>query len=95
MRPDTAGALWQNPKSTQSLVPSVARGEFDVFETQGLFIDIGVPEDFMQAQTELAGYLSKQNKAVFLDLDGVINVDHGYVHKPKDFESIPGIFDLV
>jgi D-glycero-alpha-D-manno-heptose 1-phosphate guanylyltransferase len=38
------------------LVPAVARGEFDVFETQGLFIDIGVPEDFMRAQTELAKY---------------------------------------
>jgi D-glycero-alpha-D-manno-heptose 1-phosphate guanylyltransferase len=38
------------------LVPAVARGEFDVFETQGLFIDIGVPEDFMRAQSELAGY---------------------------------------
>jgi D-glycero-D-manno-heptose 1,7-bisphosphate phosphatase len=36
-----------------------------------------------------------QNKALFLDRDGVINVDHGYVHKAKDFEFVPGIFDLV
>jgi D-glycero-alpha-D-manno-heptose 1-phosphate guanylyltransferase len=28
---------------------------FDVFLTQGQFIDIGVPEDFARAQTELAG----------------------------------------
>ncbi|SFM62199.1 D-glycero-beta-D-manno-heptose 1,7-bisphosphate 7-phosphatase [Marinobacter zhejiangensis] len=32
-------------------------------------------------------------KAVFLDRDGVINVDHGYVHKPDDFEFVEGIFD--
>ena len=32
-------------------------------------------------------------KAVFLDRDGVINVDHGYVHKPEDFEFIDGIFE--
>ena len=29
------------------------------------------------------------NKAVFLDRDGVINVDRGYVHKIKDFEFMP------
>lgn len=32
------------------------------------------------------------NKAVFLDRDGVINVDHAYVHKPEDFEFIAGVF---
>ncbi len=32
--------------------------------------------------------------ALFLDRDGVINVDHAYVHKREDFEFIPGIFDL-
>ena len=29
---------------------------FDVFVTQGLFIDIGVPDDYARAQTELAAY---------------------------------------
>jgi D-glycero-D-manno-heptose 1,7-bisphosphate phosphatase len=33
--------------------------------------------------------------ALFLDRDGVINVDHGYVHRPEDFEFMPGIFKLV
>lgn len=33
--------------------------------------------------------------ALFLDRDGVINVDHGYVHRQADFEFLPGIFDLV
>ncbi|NNJ93080.1 MAG: HAD family hydrolase [Gammaproteobacteria bacterium] len=32
--------------------------------------------------------------ALFLDRDGVINVDHAYVHKKEDFEFIDGIFDL-
>lgn len=31
--------------------------------------------------------------AVFLDRDGVINVDHGYVHDEHDFEYIDGVFD--
>jgi D-glycero-D-manno-heptose 1,7-bisphosphate phosphatase len=34
------------------------------------------------------------NRALFLDRDGVINVNHGYVHKPQDFEFIDGIFDV-
>lgn len=34
------------------------------------------------------------NKALFLDRDGIINVDFGYVHQIKDFEFVNGIFDL-
>lgn len=34
------------------------------------------------------------NKALFLDRDGIINVDHGYVYKQSEFEFVPGIFDL-
>lgn len=32
--------------------------------------------------------------ALFLDRDGVINVDHGYVFRQSDFEFTEGIFDL-
>lgn len=32
--------------------------------------------------------------ALFLDRDGVINVDRGYVHRAEAFEFIPGIFEL-
>lgn len=35
------------------------------------------------------------NKALFLDRDGVININHGYVSKSQDFDFIEGIFDLV
>ncbi|AZG36707.1 D-glycero-beta-D-manno-heptose 1,7-bisphosphate 7-phosphatase [Shewanella psychromarinicola] len=33
------------------------------------------------------------NKAVFLDRDGVINKDNGYVHIVDDFEYIDGVFE--
>lgn len=33
-------------------------------------------------------------KCLFLDRDGVINKDIGYVYKPEDIEFIPGIFQL-
>jgi D-glycero-D-manno-heptose 1,7-bisphosphate phosphatase len=38
--------------------------------------------------------LAEGKPALFLDRDGVINVDHGYVSRPEDFEPIEGIFDL-
>ncbi len=34
-----------------------------------------------------------RRRAAFLDRDGVINVDHGYVYRVEDFEFIPGVFD--
>ncbi|HMX54187.1 MAG TPA: hypothetical protein PLP53_09675, partial [Plasticicumulans sp.] len=27
--------------------------------------------------------------ALFLDRDGIVNVDHGYVHRIEDFEFVP------
>lgn len=33
-------------------------------------------------------------RALFLDRDGTINVDYGYVFRIRDFDFIPGIFDL-
>jgi len=32
--------------------------------------------------------------ALFLDRDGVINIDHTYVSKKEDFEFVDGIFEL-
>lgn len=32
-------------------------------------------------------------KAAFLDRDGVINIDHAYVHTPEEFTFIDGVFE--
>ena len=37
--------------------------------------------------------MSLKNKAVFLDRDGVINIDKNYVYKIEDFEFVDGIFE--
>ena len=34
-------------------------------------------------------------KAAFLDRDGVINLDRGYVHRWEDFEFVPGAVDAM
>lgn len=33
--------------------------------------------------------------ALFLDRDGVINIDYGYVCKPENFDFVEGVFELV
>lgn len=35
-----------------------------------------------------------RRKALFLDRDGVINVDRHHVHRIEDFEFLPGVFEL-
>jgi D-glycero-D-manno-heptose 1,7-bisphosphate phosphatase len=37
---------------------------------------------------------SVQQRALLLDRDGVINVNHGYVHHTENFEFIDGIFEV-
>ena len=34
------------------------------------------------------------SKALFLDRDGTINVDYGYVHEPERFVFIDGVFEF-
>jgi len=35
----------------------------------------------------------EKKKAIFLDRDGTLNVDQGYVHKIEDFELLPGVIE--
>jgi D-glycero-D-manno-heptose 1,7-bisphosphate phosphatase len=37
---------------------------------------------------------NEPNKALFLDRDGVVNVEKDYLYKVEDFEFIEGIFEL-
>lgn len=59
----------------------------------GYFRDIGVPDDFARAQTEIPALLRR--KALFLDRDGVINVDHGYVGSRDRFEWVDGAREAI
>jgi D,D-heptose 1,7-bisphosphate phosphatase len=60
---------------------------------EGYFIDIGLPETLQQARRELSAITHRP--AVFLDRDGVLNADHGYLHRPDQVDWIPGAQDSV
>ena len=62
------------------------------FTVDEYFIDIGIPDDYARAKKELPQLI--KNKALFLDRDGVINIDHGHVFEISKFQFVDGIFEL-
>ena len=55
------------------------------------FIDIGTPNNFKRGKKFLLKNFTKP--AAFLDRDGVINYDRGYVYNFKDFKFRPGVIE--
>ena len=70
-----------------------ARGALRGTAGDGYFIDIGIPADLQRAQTELPARLHR--RALFLDRDGVINHDHGYVGTRERFDWMPGARETI
>tara|TARA_A100001011_G_scaffold398919_1_gene505186 strand:+ start:3741 stop:4922 length:1182 start_codon:yes stop_codon:yes gene_type:complete len=64
---------------------------------KNFFLDIGTPKYLKKSEKKLLRYFNKP--AVFLDRDGVINYDNGYVHQFKKFKLrknvIPGLHYLI
>ena len=59
----------------------------------GWFIDIGVPEALDRAEMEVPAHLLR--RALFLDRDGVINHDAGWVGTRERFVFIEGALDAI
>ena len=70
-----------------------ARGALRGMAMGGYFRDIGVPDDLFRARTELPRMVARP--ALFLDRDGVINVDHGHVGTRERFEWVPGAREAI
>ncbi len=88
-------AAADTPQSLENDVfPGLARsGALAGVVSDAYFIDMGVPDDFARAQVEVPRRL--HHRAIIFDRDGVLNVDHGYVHDWNAFEWIPGAREAI
>jgi D,D-heptose 1,7-bisphosphate phosphatase len=78
---------------TDILPVLAARGALRGTLGDGYFRDIGTPEDYASAQQEIPRVLHR--RALLLDRDGVVNVDHGYVGSRDRFEWMPGAREAI
>jgi len=87
------GSVAPSSLETEILPRLVSRGALRGYLYSGFFVDIAVPETFAAA----ADLVAKQRRrpAVFLDRDGVLNVDRGYVHAPEQVEWVNGAKEAV
>ncbi len=76
------------------VLPRLAQaGTLRGLPAQGYFRDIGVPADLARARSELPERMRRP--ALFLDRDGVINVDHGWVGTRERFQWVPGAIEAI
>lgn len=77
-----------------NVLPAIARaGGLRGAIADGYFIDIGIPDDLARAKAELPPRLRR--RALFLDRDGVLNRDHGWVGTRERWEWMPGAKEAV
>jgi len=73
----------------RDVFPQLAeRGLLSGQAMHGYFIDIGIPEDYARAATEIPRHLIRP--AVFFDRDGVLNEDKGWVGDRERFVWLEG-----
>ena len=70
-----------------------AQGRLAACTLDGFFIDIGVPADYARASQVLPQRLLRA--AIFLDRDGVLNEDLGWVGSPDRFHWLKGAKDAL
>ncbi|MEA2990222.1 MAG: hypothetical protein QOG83_2933 [Alphaproteobacteria bacterium] len=103
------GVYWLRREILQTIGPRIGQGpcslERDVLpglaergavfgqRFGGFFIDIGMPEDLDCAQLILPQRTTRG--AAFLDRDGVLNIDDGWVHRPDQFKWIAGAKETI
>lgn len=73
------------------LKPNIANGRIFAYDTPEYIKDMGTPDRYYQTEAAIkSGLLQSRNlmhkqKAIFLDRDGTINKENGFISHPDDF----------
>lgn len=68
------------------------------YKSQGVFIDIGIPESFIQAERffKVNSFFKKKAKRfILLDRDGTLIVHKPYLSHPDQIELVPGVIEAL
>ena len=83
------------------LKPGIKTGKIFAYETPEYIKDMGTPDRYYETEADIKSgkvhsrNLSQKQKAVFLDRDGTINTNCGFVTKPEQFVLMPGAAEAV
>ena len=83
------------------LKPNIKSGKIFAYETPEYIKDMGTPDRYYETEADIKSgkvhsrTLSQKQKAVFLDRDGTINTNCGFVTKPEQFVLMPGAAEAI
>ena len=83
------------------LKPLIASGRVYAYDSPEYVKDMGTPERYQQVEQDLlsgrvhAKNLDEEQKCIFLDRDGTLNVYKNFISDIEDFELIPGVAEAI
>ncbi len=99
--PDSIDAEHKVDLDRDVLKPLLHSGRIFAYNSPEYVKDMGTPERFKQVEADLlsgkiqARNLEKPQKAIFLDRDGTINKEVGFLRDIDDFELLPGVAEAI
>lgn len=83
------------------LKPNIASGRIFAYDTPEYIKDMGTPDRYYQTECDInAGLLKSRNllgkqRAVFIDRDGTINKENGFISQADDFILLPDAAEAI